>query len=336
MINSWIQLLGMLLIIFVAAQLFTNGIEHFGERVRISEGATGSIFAAVATALPETIVPIMAILAGTPNHYVNEQISVGAILGAPLMLSTLSTFIMTISVIKPRGLRGKIKPERVGHTRDLNFFLIAFSFAALAMVVPSQIVDVRWFISVLLILFYIFYVGVIFKKSKTLVKDGHLTMTDSPLYFLKFRLPNNMFTILVQLMFGLALLLLGARGFVYAVESISVALNVSALVISLLLIPIATELPEKVNSIIWVRKNKDTLAFGNITGAMVFQGTLLPALGILLTPWQPSKDVLNGIFVTLIAAVWLRLIAFKNGIPIMALLMNGFLYLVYLYVTLGR
>jgi len=41
--------------------------------------------------------------------------------------------------------------------------------------------------------------------------------------------------------------------------------------------------PEKVNSILWVRRGKDTLAFANITGAMVFQGTLLPAIGIMFT-----------------------------------------------------
>jgi len=44
-----------------------------------------------------------------------------------------------------------------------------------------------------------------------------------------------------------------------------------------------------VNSFLWLRRGKDTLAFANITGAMVFQGTLLPALGILLTPWARAR-----------------------------------------------
>jgi cation:H+ antiporter len=98
----------------------------------------------------------------------------------------------------------------------------------------------------------------------------------------------------------------------------------------LLIIPLATELPEKVNSVVWVRKNKDTLGFGNITGAMVFQGTLLPALGILLTPWQPSTTVLTGVFITIFAAAWLKLNTHSTGIPILALCVNGLLYLLYL------
>ncbi|MDR4483297.1 MAG: hypothetical protein R3B95_08745 [Nitrospirales bacterium] len=82
-------------------------------------------------------------------------------------------------------------------------------------------------------------------------------------------------------------------------------MGVSALTLSLLIIPIATELPEKVNSIIWIRRNRDTLAVGNITGAMVFQGSLLPALGIMLTAWVPQREILMGMAMTLVAASYL-------------------------------
>src|SRR6266436_4485520 len=161
----------MLLLILIASELFTNALEHLGDKLGISEGVTGSLFAAVGTALPETMVPLLALLSGTANASVNE-------------------------------------------------------------------------------------------------------------------------------------------------------------------IPIATELPEKVNSIIWVRRGRDTLALGNITGAMVFQGTLLPAIGILLTPWQPRIEVLTGVFVTLLAAGWLRVNTQAGGLAVWALLLNGVLYVAYLAVTL--
>ncbi|HSB96644.1 MAG TPA: hypothetical protein VLC91_09355, partial [Spongiibacteraceae bacterium] len=77
-------------------------------------------------------------------------------------------------------------------------------------------------------------------------------------------------------------------------------------------------------------------AFGNITGAMVFQGTLLPAIGILLTPWQPRIEVLSGVVVTLLAAAWLRANVRGRGIPVWVLLGNGILYAVYLAITLSR
>ena len=56
-------------------------------------------------------------------------------------------------------------------------------------------------------------------------------------------------------------------------------------ILALIIAPIATELPEKFNSVLWVRNGKDTLAMGNITGAMVFQSCLPTVLGLLFTTW---------------------------------------------------
>jgi cation:H+ antiporter len=151
----------------------------------------------------------------------------------------------------------------------------------------------------------------------------------------KLGLPTTSFTIGLQLLLGLILLLAGAKGFINGVEEASHILGISALMLSLLIIPIATELPEKVNSILWIRKGKDTLAFGNITGAMVFQGTLLPAIGIILTPWLPRKEIYLGIAITLIAAIWMRYLASKGGIRVWHLMVNGALYVTYLAIVLS-
>ena len=118
----FVELAFMLVVILIAAEVFTNALEHLGERLKISEGVTGSLFAAVGTALPETMVPLLALAGGTANQAVNEEIGVGAILGAPLMLATLTTFLMTLAVIRSRGLRGTIAPERTGFVRDMNYF----------------------------------------------------------------------------------------------------------------------------------------------------------------------------------------------------------------------
>jgi cation:H+ antiporter len=119
------------------------------------------------------------------------------------------------------------------------------------------------------------------------------------------------------------------------VEEASDVLGISALLLSLLIIPIATELPEKVNSILWIRRHKDTLAFGNITGAMVFQGTLLPAIGIMLTPWVPQREVLWGIVITLVGAIWLRLMLSRGQLRVWHLWVNGALYVTYLAIALS-
>ena len=85
-----------LFVILFGALAFTNALEHLGARLKISEGATGSIFAAVGTALPETIVPVVAVLGSSAaSAHIGAEVGVGAIIGAPMMLSTLTLFVDT-------------------------------------------------------------------------------------------------------------------------------------------------------------------------------------------------------------------------------------------------
>jgi cation:H+ antiporter len=71
-------------------------------------------------------------------------------------------------------------------------------------------------------------------------------------------------------------------------------------VLALVLAPFATELPEKANSFFWVRSSKDSLALGNITGAMVFQSTLPVAVGLAFTDWKlDAFAVLAGVLALL-------------------------------------
>ncbi|MEW6353605.1 MAG: sodium:calcium antiporter [Pseudomonadota bacterium] len=330
----FLNLLLMLVLILIAAEIFCNALEHLGERLKISEGVTGSLFAAVGTALPETMVPILAVFAGTANTELNHEIGVGAILGAPLMLSTLSLSLLTVFTLKSRGMNGHFTPEKTGLTRDLNFFLLAFTLAGVALFVPSGMNIVRTSIAFGLVLVYFIYIMLTVRASAQLVQDGHGTEAHGTMLFCRIGLPENFFTILIQLAAGLMLLVAGAKGFIHGVEEAAPLLGISALLLSLLIIPIATELPEKVNSILWIRKRKDTLAFGNITGAMVFQGTLLPAIGVLLTPWEARADVALGVFITLAAALWMRFMLQRGRLQVWHLGVNGALYVAYLFAAL--
>lgn len=323
-----------LVLILVAAEIFVNALEHLGEKLKISEGVTGSLFAAVGTALPETIVPLLAIFAGTQNQQLNEEIGVGAILGAPLMLSTLTLFLMAVFAWKKRGINGHFSPEHTGITRDLNFFIAAFGLSAVALFVPHEVPEVRTAFAFVMVLTYFIYILITLRASAQLVKEGHGTEAESPMFLARLGLPTNWPTILLQLSSGLLLLILGAKGFIHGIEQAAPILGISALILSLLIVPIATELPEKVNSILWIRRHKDTLAFGNITGAMVFQGTLLPAIGILLTPWNPQLEVLAGVVITLLAALWLRILLTRGQLRVWHLAVNGALYTLYLLIVL--
>jgi len=327
-----------LLVVLIGAEIFTNALEHLGERLKFSEVLTGPIFAAVATALPETMVPIVAILSTASTQAVREEVGVGAILGAPLMLSTLTLFLMAVFAIHKRGWQDGFHPERTGLTRDLQWFLLAFGMSTAAIFVPHHMTWVRVLVALLLVLVYFIYLMLTIRASALLVSNGHSTKAGEPLFLVRLmgriNVPENLFTVLVQLGMGLALIVFGAHGFVQGVEQLSDWLGISALVLALLIVPVATELPEKVNSILWIRKRKDTLAFGNITGAMVFQGSLLPALGILLTPWEPRREVMAGLVLTIVASAYLLFMLRRGNLRPVHLFFNGFCYLAYLITVL--
>src|SRR5262249_7978639 len=71
---------------------------------------------------------------------------------------------------------------------------------------------------------------------------------------------------------------------------IGASAGLSPLAFSLLVAPLATELPEKFNSVLWIRRGKDTLAMGNMTGAMGFQSVFPVTIGVLLTPWELAPE----------------------------------------------
>jgi len=326
--DSLVLLLVALVLVFMAAQAFTNSLEFLGERLGVSEGVTGSIFAAVGTALPETIVPIVAILAGGAAQHVNEEVGMGAILGAPFMLATLSLGVMGLFAAGKRGWTDTLQPEISGIKRDIGTFLCAFLLVVMAAFMPET-----WpheLIAIILVIMYFFYVLITIRASASLVDNGHATEADQPLYLGRI-LPARPWVAVLQLLAGLAILIWGARLFVDGAEQLSRILGVSALVVSLLIVPIATELPEKVNSVIWIRRGRDTLAFGNITGAMVFQGTMIPAIGMLLMPWR-FGDMFASLAVALAftGVIWLGWLLRGGRLSPVYLCGNAFLYLLFI------
>jgi cation:H+ antiporter len=305
MFESVLLLLAALVTVFLAAQAFTNAIEHLGEHLGVSEGVTGSVFAAIATAMPETIVPIVAIVAGGSNTSVNHAVGVGAILGAPFMLSTLSIGLMAWFAGRKRGWRQAFTPEGGGMRRDLHVFALAFLLVVGAALMPTAWQPLQSAVAALLFILYFFYLMDTLRSSQALVADGHATEADDDLYLARL-FGDALWVAVIQLAVALLLLVWGAKLFVIGVEQASALLGVPALLVSLLVVPVATELPEKVNSILWIRRSRDTLAFGNITGALVFQSTVIPALAMLLMPWHiVDADALAAILVTMLGVGWL-------------------------------
>lgn len=318
-----------LLVIVAGSELFTNAVEHLGESFGLSEGLTGSVFAAVATALPETIVPVVAVASGGAAN-VGQHVGVGAILGSSFMLATLALTLVALFALPQRGLAKPFNPEPTGIRRDLSYFIVAFVIATASLFIPPAMLWPRIAVCVVLVAIYIYYVVETIRGSGQLVEAGHGTSADNPLWLCRIGLPNSNMIVVLQAALALMLIIGGARGFVWGIERFAGVIGFPVLVMSLLLIPVATEMPEKINSILWIRRGRDTLAFGNITGALVFQGTLLPAFGVFLDSWQPRADILAAVGLTLACSLWLWWRVRAGRLSAVHMGFNGAAYLAFL------
>ncbi len=295
--NIALLVVGIAIILF-ACELFVNGIEWLGVKLKLGEGAVGSILAAVGTALPETMIPIIAIVFGGGTE-ASHEIGIGAILGAPFMLSTAAFFVTGFSVLVFSRSNGRTTEMHVNTRilgRDMRFFVGVYLIAALSSFVPSHAIKVG--IGIFLIGLYVYYVMLTLKHDEPGGHEGSL----NPLKFARNKVEEpGMGIVVVQVLVALSLIIVGARVFVQNMEIVADAAGVSALVMSLIIAPLATELPEKFNSVLWVRESKDTLALGNITGAMVFQSCIPVAVGLFLTSWQLDQYALASVVIALLS-----------------------------------
>ncbi|MDY6765276.1 MAG: sodium:calcium antiporter, partial [Halobacteria archaeon] len=253
---------------------------------------------------------------------------VGAILGAPFMLATIAMFLVGLSVLyfaSRRTFGAEMHFNNISTRRDLTFFLVGYTLALLAALIHNRTVSIS--IGIALVLLYLLYLYRSLKSGELIeteeLDELHLGgVVEKRLDFLPIVDENSnqasdphRILVVAQTLFALGIIIAGAHLFVDEVVWFSEEiLHIPVAVVALIIAPLATELPEKFNSVIWISRDKDTLALGNITGAMAFQGTLPVTLGILFTSWNLSLS-------------W-GSTAFLNGFSaILAIVSGGILYM---------
>jgi cation:H+ antiporter len=346
-------------VILLGCELFTNGVEWAGKRFRLSEGCVGSVLAAVGTALPETIVPIIAIFVMKGESDAGHEIGAGAILGAPFMLATLAMFMCGLSVFifRKRRHSNTLRIDGKLIRRDLSFFLVAYSVAAACAFVPSEFAFIKQVAGLLLIPLYAVYVWYTVRTGEVCTEHGQL----KDLYCDKLassvtRERNSAFLdpvaqeidkmirkkeprtalIVFQIALSLAIIIVGANLFVEQIRQAATEFAINPMILALIIAPIATELPEKFNSFLWIRQGKDTYALGNITGAMVFQSSIPVTIGILFTDWHVDlRDTVQifealSIGMALVTAAVLYLRSTHKELHVSGLMAGGAMYALFI------
>ncbi|HEV7678541.1 MAG TPA: sodium:calcium antiporter [Candidatus Dormibacteraeota bacterium] len=317
--------LGSLVLIIAGAEAFTNAIEWAGSRMHLAHGATGSLLAAIGAALPETTVPVVALISGQPTA---EAVATGAVVGAPFLLLTMALAATGLAVMSRRGDPHLVVEARQVR-RDLGTFVAAFWILPLGLVLPhwARVVG-----AVALLLIYANYV------RATLRGGEPSEEMPEPLHLLRWSEDPagrpGLGVILLQVVGSLAMLVGGAELFVHGLNDLAAAIQLPTLLLSLVLVPLATELPETLNSVVWIRARSDGLALGNIAGGVTFQACLLGALGLAFTSWSPGRLGTINLVMTLAIGVYTLILLRHGRCRGWVLLVNAVPWLAYVVLVL--
>ena len=332
--------------IYVACEWFVNAVEWLGVRLEVGPVAVGTILAAAGTALPESVVTLVAVLFGSHEH--GNDIAVGAAMGGPLVVGTIAYGVTGGMLIwrkrrqraahtaaaSPRGawaaaprgvdpdgpdtrsdssggLGGSLAlatDDRADHPAGANLDgddLAGVDTARLAR-------DQMWFLAIFavkvglgLVAFAVKpWLGLVFFAVYALyfrreMSAGGEQASDEglePLKLQRYRARPSTTAVVTQTVATLAVIFVASQLFVQQLEWAGPALGLPSAVVALLLSPVATELPEIMNAIIWVRQGKLQLALANISGAMMIQATVPSGIGLLFTAWKfDTPLVLAGV-----------------------------------------
>jgi cation:H+ antiporter len=312
-------------IIYLACEYFVNGVEWVGRHLNLGSTTTGTVLAAFGTALPESAVTFVAVMFG--RDAAQKNVGVGAAVGGPLVLATLSYAVVGLVLLLSRRRLARrdacLEVDCARLSRDQGWFLLIFlvSIGLGLFGFPLK----RW-LGIALFAAYGLYVW------REMRNGGPTTEVEDELEPLKFRSRTptpGLGWACFQTLSALLVMAVASRVFVIQVEAISTGLGISAQFVALLLSPVATELPETLNAVIWVRQGRERLALANISGAMMIQATVPAGLGVLFTTWRFDGPLLAAGTITAVAVAILwtffrrRRVSAKNLIPV------GGLYLVF-------
>jgi cation:H+ antiporter len=278
--------------IYFSCELFVNAVEHLGRLLKIGTLAVGTVLAAVGTALPESVVTGVAVTHGSTG-----DIGIGAALGGPLALATIAYAAVGLTLLATRRSLPRIDTSRLA--RDQRWFLLVF-----AAKIGLGLVAFAWkpWLGVAFFLMYGAYVVAELRAS-----GGEDDDELEPLRLGGSTAPG-MLPVLVQTLATLAVVFVASQVFVEQLSWAGPKLGLSAAVTALLLAPVATELPEVMNALIWVRQGKAQLALSNISGSMMVQATVPSGLGILFTRWELGGPLLLSAAATAAAICYLLLV----------------------------
>ena len=282
--------------LIVASWALSYGAEHLS--ARYGAKFVGRTILSVATTLPEIAIVIYAAAAGSYG------VAIGAGLGSNLLMMTLGLSIMLI-IATTRISKAPLRGINVSTFKlDKIFLLVTAIVSALLFIDGYNFVDGLIFTALFIAYLTVALFEMRSERNDTLVKSKRMSneVSRQPEEVLQStredsisgkqdvggnssttaRLRGNTTRSLLVFIAGTIGIVVGAGPFIHALEGFSVDIGVSAIILAVVISPIAGEMPEKISLMLLARKGAlgASIAIANVLGSKILNNTLLLAVAV--------------------------------------------------------
>ena len=310
-------------LVIISSYIFVNGLEYAQHRMKWTETFTGSIISPVFTSFPELIVILVAIFAVGKSS--GDQIGIGTIFGEPFMASSLAySAVLAAVVIAYARKRRKDMSMHLDRDLFLPFLFTAIIFPVLVIPVFFLNRAVQDITGTALILLYILYFIISARKRMSLEENegGNLLLAG---------IVKPWIGSVIQISLSALGLYAGSVILVSSIENVATLYSISPLSLAILIVPVATILPETMSAFIWAYKGKDTTAIASLVGEKVIFTTLFPGIVLLIIPWEVGTASYFSVLATVtVSAVYLPMVI-RRKIPGYALSAGVIFFILFVY-----
>lgn len=268
-----------------ASWILSYGAEHLS--LKFGGKFVGRTLLSIATTLPEIAIVIYASSVGL------YDVAIGSGLGSNILMMTLGLALMLLIATTKLSKMPLNKIDISSFKVDKIFLLVTALISALLLIDGYNYIDGFIFLSFFLAYILIAYVDMIRDRKSQQNKDQHSNQKlystkgggseydPSPIVHTKVS-KSEMIKAICAFIGGTVAIVIGAHPFIESLQSFSIDIGVSTIVLAVIISPIAGEMPEKISMMILARKGAAgaSIAIANVLGSKILNNSLLLGVAI--------------------------------------------------------
>ena len=340
--NNFLTMLLWLGELIISSWVLSYGAEHLS--IRYGAKFVGRTLLSIATTLPEIAIVTYAAADGFYG------IAIGAGLGSNLLMMTLGLAIMLL-IATTRLSRAPLKGIPVGMFKLDKIFLLATAVISAALFVDGYNFLDGFAFSALFIAYIIMaFLEMKEERKRESLKNTEIQKVESKSRVIEIDDPGASVRIFDRAMLKAVLaflagtigIVMGAGPFIHSMQGFSLEIGISAIILAVIISPIAGEMPEKISMMILARKGAAgaSIAIANVLGSKILNNTLLLAVAVFgamvhagfYTTIELTTVLLYQVILVTVVTIIALLPLFKKEIGLKVGVLLASMYLISLFI----